>query len=254
MGTSKKHSCSEQFSSDSAKTPIYLLPDDERGCELASTLDLDRHDIQHAPTDRWYLGTNRGELALCHPTEPPLVISERSVRRKIDEGRHSNLAKACMARRGKVVLDAFGGWGIDGFALSVLGCDVTILEVNPLVCTMARYLAIELGCRVKFVCTDAEQYLQSTRKTFDVVYFDPMFPAHPKNAKPTRRMQVLEMLAWKDTDLDRVFRLANSRSRDRIVVKMRRTATPRLLVPDWSIPGRTIRFDVYRVQQSKVTT
>lgn len=241
-------SLDEQTSLGSTRTPIFLRPDDSRGLELAATLNLHINQIQYAPTDRWYLGTKRGELALCHSSEADFVISERSVRRKIDDARNTHLAKACLARAGRKVLDAFGGWGIDGFTLSALGCEVTILEVNPLICTMARHLAIELGCAAKLVCIDAELYLQCTDEVFDVVYFDPMFPVHPKGAKPARRMQILERLARQDTDFDRIFELAMSRTRDRVVVKRRRTLSLGNLTPDWNITGKTVRFDVYRTR------
>ncbi len=232
----------------SAQTPIFLRPDDDQGIELASTLDLEFKDIQSAPAADWYLGCKQGELALCHSSEQPLVISERSVRTKIDDARNTHLAKACMARRGRVVLDAFGGWGIDGLTLIALGCEVTILEVNPVICAMARYLAQELGCTANVVCADAERYLQDTNEVFDVVYFDPMFPVHPKSAKPVRRMQILEVLARKDPDIEQIFELAKSRTRDRIVVKRRRTEDAKSLVPDWTVSGRTVRFDVYQLR------
>ena len=240
-------SISSTNSLQSDSTPIYLTSNDDRGIELATSLNLEINDILLAPTDAWFLSCKRGELAVCHSTEPPLVIPERSIRSKIDDARYTNLAKACAANSGRVVLDAFGGWGVDGIALSVLGCEVTILEVNPLISTMARYLALELGSSVKVICADAEQYLQFSTEIFDVVYFDPMFPPHPKKAKPMRRMQVLELLAWRDTDLDCVFELAKHRSRDRIVVKRRRTALPQQRSLDWSVLGKTVCFDVYRV-------
>lgn len=233
---------------ESTRTPIFLRPDDALGFKLASTLDLEFKDIQSAPIDDWYLGCKQGELALCHSTEHPLVISERSVRTKIDDARNTHLAKACMARPGRKVLDAFGGWGIDGLTLSALGCEVTILEVNPVICAMARYLAQELGCAAKILCVDVERFLQDTNEVFDVVYFDPMFPVHPKSAKPARRMQILEVLARKDPDIEQIFEFAKSRTRDRIVVKRRRTENARGLVPDWNVCGRTVRFDVYQIR------
>ena len=232
----------------SSQTPIFLLPDDIRGVELASTLDLEVNDIQAAPAADWYLGCEQGELALSHSSERPLVISERSVRTKIDEAHNTHLAKACMARPGRVVLDAFGGWGIDGFTLSALGCTVTILEANPLICAMARHLAQELGCAAKVLCVDAERYLRDTDEVFDVVYFDPMFPVHPKSAKPARRMQILEKLARKDSDVEQIFELAKNQTRDRIVIKRRRTEKTRSLAPDWTVAGRSVRFDVYQTR------
>lgn len=245
---SSSRASNEHLSVGSTRTPLYLQSDDDQGCELAATLDLEVIDAQYAPSDCWYLGCQRGTLALCHSTENPLVISERAVRSKIDDARYTHLAKACNARIGRRVLDAFGGWGIDGFTLSALGCVVTILEVNPLICAMARLLAIELGCNADVVCTDAETYLRSTNEIYDVVYFDPMFPAHRKNAKPVRRMQVLETLASQHTDFDQVFELAKSQARDRVVVKQRRTDTPRKLAPDWNISGKTVRFDIYQIR------
>ena len=248
VGGSREETVAELKPIASARTPIFLSSDDDRGFELASKLDLEFKNIQSAPIDDWYLGCKRGELALCHSSEDPLVISEHSVRTKIDEARDTHLARACMARQGRVVLDAFGGWGIDGLTLSALGCEVTILDVNPLICAMARYLAQELGCAAKVVCVDAERYLQETNEIFDVVYFDPMFPVHPKRAKPARRMQILEVLARKDPDVEQIFELAKSRTRDRIVVKRRRTEHTKGLVPDWSVSGRTVRFDVYQIR------
>ncbi|MYD45900.1 MAG: hypothetical protein F4W92_06070 [Gammaproteobacteria bacterium] len=248
LSGSNTDAVAELASIDSARAPIFLQPNDNRGFELAAMLDLESNDIQSAPTDGWFLGCHHGELALCHSTESSLVISERSVRTKIDEARGTHLAKACMARPGRKVLDAFGGWGIDGFTLSALGCEVSILEVNPLIYTMARHLAKELGCEAKVVCTDAERYLHCTAEIFDVVYFDPMFPGHPKSAKPARRMQILELLARKDTDIDQVFKLAKSRTRDRIVVKRRRTEKPKRPIPDWQVSGRAVRFDVYQIR------
>lgn len=247
---SSEDAVAEPTSFDSVRTPIFLQRDDDRGFELASTLGLEFNDIDCAPIDDWYLGCDRGELALCHSKERPLVISERSIRTKIEEAQRTHLAQACLARPGRIVLDAFGGWGIDGFTLSTLGCEVTILELNPLICTMARYLAQELGCTAKVVCADAEQYLQSTEKFFDVVYFDPMFPAHPKSAKPSRRMQVLETLASQHTDLEHVFELANRQTRDRVVIKRRRTEIPQPLIPNWRVKGRSVRFDVYLTKNS----
>ena len=249
LGSNRNRSDTEKISSVSTRTPIFLQPDDDLGFELATSLNLDTNDIHFAPTDSWYLGCKRGALALCHATQSPLVIPERSVRSKIDDARSTHLAKACLASPGRIVLDAFGGWGIDGFALSALGCEVTILEVNPLICTMARHLAIELGCTAKVVCVDAELYLRCTDDIFDVVYFDPMFPVHPKNARPTRRMQILDNLAKKDTDFDQVFKLAKSLTRDRIVVKRRRNEKLQYSVPDWHVSGRTVRFDVYQIRQ-----
>ena len=194
----------------------------------------------------WHLACEDGELVLRHPEHRSFALREQDVHKRIEGARFSALARACAANRRPSILDGLGGWGLDAIALGSLGCQVTLIEFNPMVCVLARNLIYEQGLSVPVLCADVGDYLETSKESFDVVYLDPIFPPHPTNALPVRRMQMLESLAKADTDLHAVFELALDRSLGRVVVKHRRKQPSLFRKPDWQVQGRTIRFDVYR--------
>ncbi len=211
---------------------------------LIESLNIEVRRNQPTPKD-WYLGTSKGKIALCHNQQLPLTLSEHDIRTRIGQAKQSDITRACRARPGLQVLDAMGGWGIDSLVLASVGCEVTMTEINMEVWTLARALSIETGIHVEFFNVDVLDYLQHTSKCFDVIYLDPFFPPHPKNAKPSRRMQVLEQIAGQVADIERIFGFAAVRARNRIVIKNRRKSPPLIDTPHWEIKGRTVRFDVY---------
>lgn len=148
-------------------------------------------------------------------------------------------------RRPKV-LDALGGWGLDAITLSEAGCTVSVTEANPIIRSVAKNLAHEANTPIVFMCGTVEEYLSASQERFDVVYLDPVFPQHPKGARPARRMQILQMLAKTDTNLDAVFETAKRHALNRVVVKHRRNQPNMFGVPDWQITSNTVRFDIYR--------
>ena len=193
----------------------------------------------------WFLECRANTLQLCREGQRPFNLSTHDIARKISGGRSTLLARACGARPGLRVLDAMGGWGTDGMLLAALGCEVDITENNPWVYALASNLARELASPANVLFADANQWFQQHRDRYDVVYVDPMFPPHPKNAKPARKMQILEELAPFEDATDFV-NGARSHALERVVVKSRLKQKPFLEAPDWQIRGRSVRFDVYR--------
>ncbi len=232
---------------DHSKVLIYLDSHDLPGIELARRLDLEIADRRLAP-ESWHLVCHNGELALDHPESRPFTLSETGIQARLEGARESALAKACAANRRPRVLDGLGGWGVDALALSSLGCEVKLTEINPLVWAMAGDLCHRLGISVAVECIDVVEFLRSSSESFDVIYLDPIFPPHPTSALPVRRMQVLECLATRDTDMDSLFELAQDHARSRVVIKHRRKQTSMVRNPDWQVEGRTIRFDVFGTQ------
>lgn len=218
---------------------------DFRGREIASFLGLKVEDIRNAPDD-WHLSCQDGSLTLCHSQENPFVLSYGDVQHRLESAPASSVAKACAADRRPKLLDALGGWGLDAITLANAGCNVTVTEVNPLVCAIAKNLARDANVQATFVCESVEEYLCQKQELFDVVYLDPIFPEHPKGARPARRMQILQLLAKTDTDLEELFELAKQHSLNRVVVKHRRHQSSLFGAPDWQIFGNTVRFDTYR--------
>lgn len=203
--------------------------------------------MQRAPQD-WHLQCVSGDLVLSHPNLPPFRLSPRTIQGRLRQARQSDLFKACGATRGISVLDMFGGWGIDGFILCSLGCDVTILEKVPIVATLAQELAYQLELNPTLVCVDSEEFLAQTKRQYDVVYFDPMFSPHPTTAKPQRRMQILEVIGAPTDNFPQIFEQARHRANDRVVIKNRRHQRLIDQPPSWELQGRTVRFDVYKTQ------
>ena len=153
------------------------------------------------------------------------------------------IARACGARPGLTVLDAMAGWGGDGLVLAGAGCAVTMTESHPMVFAMLVDLLERCASDVRAELEDARRRIPSG---FDVVYFDPMFEPRRKTALPGKPMQVLRDIVGRDApDLAETLALARRHARERVVMK--RHARARAVGdPDWRIPGRTVRFDVYR--------
>jgi protein-L-isoaspartate O-methyltransferase len=108
------------------------------------------------------------------------------------------------------VLDCTGGFGRDSAIISSLGNSVTMIEENPLIMKVLR----DAICRIKNNniglifekittklgnCLD---YIKTTNKLFDYIYFDFMFNTN-KSALPSKREQFLRMIANNDIDVNR---------------------------------------------------
>ena len=208
-------------------------------------LDLKIEDTDNAP-DEWHLTCEDGELVLRRTGANLFKLSYEDIRNRVENARSSPIARACASMRRPKVLDALGGWGLDAITLSEAGCTVSVTEANPIIRSVAKNLAHEANTPIVFMCGTVEEYLSASQERFDVVYLDPVFPQHPKGARPARRMQILQMLAKTDTNLDAVFETAKRHALNRVVVKHRRNQPNMFGVPDWQITSNTVRFDIYR--------
>ena len=84
----------------------------------------------------------------------------------------------------------------------------------------------------------------------DVICLDPMFPQRRKRALPGKRMQYLGALLEQsgqevEPDAAGMVLLARPHARSRVVLK-RRLKDPPTGAPDWSLKGRSVRYDVFR--------
>ena len=178
-------------------------------------------------------------------------------------GKNQPLAKACLASQKPVILDLSAGWGRDSAILASLGATVTMLERNPV-----QVLLLEDGLRrlrssgsvlskhLSLVHDDAIGYLSTLNKELvpDVIYFDPMHPERDKAALVKKDMQVLQQIIGEDSDKKQVAELALSHTNKRLVIKWPRKKAPLLENPQFSLVGKTIRYDVYLPPESKAAT
>lgn len=178
------------------------------------------------------------------------------------------IIKAVGARSGihPQVWDLTAGLGQDAFILAKHGCDVTLVERNPLIhCLLADGLARarrvaeeggeQLGdilARMTLLAADSLELLSTLADDHrpDVIYIDTMFPERQKSAKVNKGMQLFQQLIGEDLDGDKLLSLALRRARYRVVVKRPRRAPPLAkLEPSLSFTGKSIRFDVYALKK-----
>ena len=168
------------------------------------------------------------------------------------------LLKACNNKQRNLhrVLDLTAGWGVDALLLARYGQQVTMLERHQLLHAIIAHSIEQLALnpagasiaqRMTLHQANARDFLQQggDADSFDCIYLDPMFAAHKSGAKPTKDMQILQVLT-ENQDIESSFELALSRARKRVVVK-RAAKAPTLtdLKPDLVQRAKTIRFDIY---------
>ena len=150
------------------------------------------------------------------------------------------------------ILDVTAGLGIDAFILASLGAKVKMLERSVIVGALLQdgleRLQLKSVLNLSLTIADALPYLGKISETDqpDVIYLDPMYPAHNKSALNKKEMQILRDLVGNDEDADQLFLLALKQAKKRVVVKRPRLA-PFItnLKPDIIFKGKSLRFDVY---------
>ena len=176
------------------------------------------------------------------------------------------------------VLDVTAGLGRDAFVLAGLGCNLTLLERNPIVYKLledgllrAQLQAdsdLELGTiisRMQLLNIDCLQYLDALKNNSidntidnnttnnsqpDIIYIDPMFPLRKKSAKVKKDMQALHKIVGADEDSGQILDKALANARYRVVVK--RAAHAEFLAdtkPTYSLNGKSTRYDIFALQK-----
>ncbi len=192
--------------------------------------------------------TNRGLVLLIDKFSPLAVdFSFLLTQRRLDKTH--GLIRACKPTVSMTILDVTAGWGRDAGLLAQHGAQVIMLERQPV---MAALLAdglrrlppntLALSC----IHQDALLYLSQLEPSDypDVIYIDPMHPERNKSALVKKDMQALQQLFGPDQDAHDLLNLAVTRVKKRVVLKWPQRLAP-LIKPDSSIPGKTVRFDVY---------
>ncbi|MFV8783688.1 class I SAM-dependent methyltransferase [Microbulbifer sp. SA54] len=198
------------------------------------------------------------------PVLVDFVTGAAAHRRKYGGGKGQQIAKAVGVRGGfyPQVLDATAGLGRDAFVLASVGCEVRLLERNPVVYAL---LADGVKRLQEAAATDPELALIASRmiledrvdsaqawlaaqpqESLPVVFLDPMFPSREKSAKVKKEMAAFHQLVGSDEDANGLLAPARAACYYRTVVKRPRLA-PFLAEekPNLSLEGKSGRFDIY---------
>jgi 16S rRNA (guanine1516-N2)-methyltransferase len=188
-------------------------------------------------------------------------------RRNYGGGNGQMIAKA-VGLSGKFcpkVLDVTAGLGADAFVLASLGCQMQLIERNPIVyCLLNDGLdraillsnedpsLLEVINRMALINTESASYLSSIEEEDrpDIIYIDPMFPERKKSAQVKKEMQALHQIVGGDEDSHKILDLALEKALYRVVVK--RPAHSEYLggiKPNYSLEGKSTRYDIFALQK-----
>jgi 16S rRNA (guanine1516-N2)-methyltransferase len=188
-------------------------------------------------------------------------------RRNFGGGNGQMIAKA-VGLSGKFypkVLDVTAGLGADAFILASLGCQMQLIERNPIVHCLLRdglHRAVLSGIEdsdlaeiinnINLLNEDSIDHLAAIEPHSrpDIVYVDPMFPVRKKSAQVKKEMQALHQIVGGDEDAGRVLDLALDKALYRVVVK--RPAHSEYLgnlKPNYSLEGKSTRYDIFALKK-----
>ncbi len=195
------------------------------------------------------------------------VTGSNRHRRNYGGGNSQMIAKA-VGLSGKFyprVLDVTAGLGADAFILASLGCQMQLIERNPIVHSLLRdgldRAAVagmddpDLGAvinNINLLNQDSINYLNTVGRDSrpDIIYVDPMFPARKKSAQVKKEMQALHQIVGSDEDSHTILDLALEKALYRVVVK--RPAHSEYLghlKPTYSLEGKSTRYDIFALQK-----
>lgn len=180
-------------------------------------------------------------------------------RRQFGGGAGQMVARA-VGIRGSIrpsVLDATAGLGRDGFVIASLGCEVTLLERQPVIAALledglqrARAAGGEVGeiaARMQLIHCDAIAAMGDWQGDApQVIHLDPMFPHRDKSALVKKEMRLFRPLAGDDDDAPQLLAAALQLASHRVVVKRPRKA-PAIAgqQPSAQLAGQSSRYDIY---------
>ncbi len=168
-------------------------------------------------------------------------------------------AVGCKGGFRPAVLDGTGGLGQDSFLLAAAGCQVRIVEREPVLAALltdglerARQHpeTAEIAARIRLTVGDAIAVLQDMRaegQRVEVTYLDPMFPERGKSALVKKEAQFLQLLAAPDSQEGEEKLLAAALAVSQRTAVKRPVRAPFLAGrrPSHSLTGTTVRFDVH---------
>ena len=192
------------------------------------------------------------------PVRVDFVEGAVAHRRVFGGGSGQMIAKAVGVQPGvrPRVLDATAGLGRDGFVLASLGCEVTLIERQPLIAALledglaraANHSEVgAIVAQMRLLTGNAIELMQGWQgEPPQVIYLDPMFPHRDKSALVKKEMRLFRPLVGDDLDAPALLAAALALASHRVVVKRPRKA-PIIAgaTPGYALEGKSSRYDIY---------
>lgn len=200
------------------------------------------------------------------PVRVDFVEGAVAHRRLFGGGTGQMIAKAVGVQPGvrPRVLDATAGLGRDGFVLASLGCNVTLIERQPLIAALledglARAAADRdvgpIVARMRLLTGNAIELMKAWQgEPPQVIYLDPMFPHRDKSALVKKEMRLFRPFVGDDLDAPALLQAALALASHRVVVKRPRKAP---IIdggkPGYALEGKSSRYDIYPLKKLQAT-
>lgn len=249
---------------------IWLSPDHEpRARLLAEQLGLPSLSVPDETFDLLLqVGTNGLSLQATGADAPgavrvDFVEGALAHRRQFGGGAGQMVAKA-VGVKGSIrprILDATAGLGRDAFVLAALGCQVTLLERQPVIAALladglqraqhAGGEVAEIAARMALIQADAIDAMGAwAAEPPQVIHLDPMFPHREKSALVKKEMRLFRPLAGDDLDAPALLAAALELATHRVAVKRSRKA-PAIegRAPSAQLTGQSSRYDIYGLKR-----
>jgi len=156
------------------------------------------------------------------------------------------------------VVDATAGLGIDAFTLAAKGCQVTLLEKNPVMAALlhdgfrrgsnsADPAVRDILARMTLCHADTHDYFAQPGATCpDVIYLDPMFPPRRKSARVKKDIALMQSLLPPNEDVAELLALARGLAGRRVVLKQPgKAGKADRAKADFLVPGKACHFEVF---------
>lgn len=237
----------------------------EQAMELAERLGLALLDEAEAAAGLLLECTAQGlQLRDCSPGAPGAVrvdfVEGALAHRRVHGGGAGQMVARAVGVRGALrprVLDATAGLGRDAFVLAALGCEVLMIERQPVIAALladglqralvAGGEVAQIAARMQLIEGDAISLMADWQGPVpQVIHLDPMFPHRDKSALVKKEMRLFRPLAGDDPDAPQLLAAALALASHRVVVKRPRKA-PAIEGPPASarLDGQSSRYDIY---------
>ncbi|WP_372874423.1 class I SAM-dependent methyltransferase [Pseudomonas sp.] len=196
------------------------------------------------------------------PVRVDFVEGAVAHRRLFGGGTGQMIAKAVGVQPGvrPRVLDVTAGLGRDGFVLASLGCNVTLVERQPLIAALledglARAASDRdvgpIVARMRLLTGNAIELMNAWQgEPPQVIYLDPMFPHRDKSALVKKEMRLFRPFVGDDLDAPALLQAALALASHRVVVKRPRKAP---IIdggkPGYALEGKSSRYDIYPLRK-----
>lgn len=192
------------------------------------------------------------------PIRVDFVEGALAHRRQQGGGSGQMIAKAVGIQPGirPSILDATAGLGRDAFVLAGLGCQLKLIERQPIIAALLAdglqrgLLDPEIAPimqRMRLLQGNAISLMRAwPDEAPQVIYLDPMFPERTKTSLVKKEMRVFRPLVGDDDDAPELLAAALELASHRVVIKRPRKA-PSIpgQLPGYVIEGKSSRFDIY---------